>query len=98
MIIFIPVIEGGKEAVRNLKLNEWYLGMDNVFRQWLFNYMSIFQVPIYLRVDLEVDPIKDIWDQYQKHNVIDNVGPYIGARKFFLAIQTYIQKVYGEVK
>ncbi len=96
IIQFHPVIENRKEAVREVHDNQWCLDGEVIkrFHNWNFG-VSPSKYPIYRRIDLDVDPIKEVWDKYQLHNVIENVGPYIGARKFFLAIQDYIKKVYG---
>jgi hypothetical protein len=91
VIIFLPVIEDGKEVVRKPNVNEWYMGFND-FCIVKEHDCILTHYPIYRRVDLEVDPIKEVWDKYElKYGITKSeVEPTKEALK------DYIQKVYGK--
>ncbi len=85
MIIFVPVIEDGKEAVREVEYGEWFETWDKQIRKWIISHTSTNdEYPIYRRVDLDVDPIKESRDR-DDNNAWSDIE----------AIDNYIKKVYG---
>jgi len=113
IIQFHPVIEDGEEAVRVPQKGEWYM-QDCEFCIARFYFALSSPYPIYHRVDLEIDPIKEVWDKGVKANALTGLyrAPDITQAAaatlsdmvtveevdYFTAIDDYIKKVYGEEK